>query len=124
MYRSHSIHRTQPAGAPLEALVERPSTSGQAHADAAAGVWPVVPARELSTILTEVDARSIAGNAGTVTLYLSVGPVAQHYVVDVQSAAGESIASITVETRAEALDAYLHPFARPDVPDIFSRVVA
>jgi hypothetical protein len=22
--------------------------------------------------------------------------------------------------RAEALDAYLHPFARPDVPDIFS----
>lgn len=124
MHSSHPIHRPQPAADPLEALVESASGSGQAHADAAAGVWPVVPARELPAILTEVDARSIAGNAGTVTLYLSVGPVAQHYVVHVQSAAGESIASITVETRAEALDAYLHPFARPDVPDVFSRAVA
>jgi hypothetical protein len=26
--------------------------------------------------------------------------------------------------RAEALDAYLHPFARPDVPDIFSEAAS
>jgi hypothetical protein len=70
--------------------------------------------------LTEVDARSICGNGGQVALYLSVGPVAQHYVVRVEAEDGETVASITTDTRAEALDAYRHPFARPDVPDIFA----
>jgi hypothetical protein len=42
----------------------------------------------------------------------------------VASADGERIASIVAETPDEALDAYRHPFARPDVPDIFSRAAA
>jgi hypothetical protein len=70
--------------------------------------------------LTEVDSRTIAGNGGTVTLYLA-DSVFPRYRVDVDGAEGERIASIGAGTRAEALDAYRHPFARPDVPDIFSR---
>jgi hypothetical protein len=71
--------------------------------------------------LTEVDSRRIAGNAGTVTLYLAADSAAPGYLVDVEGAEGEPIASIGAWTRAEALEAYRHPFARPDVPDIFSR---
>jgi hypothetical protein len=69
---------------------------------------------------TEVDSRTLLGNAGTVTLYLSTGPAPQRYLVDVERAEGGHVATITAATRAEALDAYLHPFARSDVPDIFS----
>jgi hypothetical protein len=72
-------------------------------------------------ILTEVDSRRIAGNAGTVTLYLAGDSVAPRYRVDVAGAEGEHVASISAGTRAEAVEAYRHPFARPDVPDIFSR---
>jgi hypothetical protein len=75
---------------------------------------------EPGAMLTEVDARHIPGSAGTVTLYLSADPAAPQYVVDVERAEGESVARIAADTRAEALAAYLHPFARPDVPDIFS----
>jgi hypothetical protein len=119
MHRSHPIHLTHTAVAPAEALDELGSLSRRAHTDA--GIWPAVPAFELPERLTEVDARSLAGHAGTVTLYLSVGAAAHQYVVHVESAAGETLARITTETRVEALDAYRHPFARPDVPDIFSR---
>jgi hypothetical protein len=42
----------------------------------------------------------------------------------VSSAEGERLASIAAETAAEALEAYRHPFARPDVPDIFGRAAA
>jgi len=34
------------------------------------------------------------------------------------------VATITAAMRAEALDAYLYPFARPDVPDIFSEAAS
>jgi hypothetical protein len=92
----------------------------EAHVDAAAGVWPAVPAAELPARMTEVDARRIDGHGGTVALYLSVGSAAQQYVVVVENAVGETLAEITSDTRAEALEAYRHPFARLDVPDIFS----
>jgi hypothetical protein len=72
-------------------------------------------------VLTEVDSRRIAGNVGTVTLYLAAESVAPRYRVDVEGAEGERIASINAATRAEAVEAYRHPFARPDVPDIFGR---
>jgi hypothetical protein len=75
-------------------------------------------------MLTEVDTRKITGNGGTVTLYLSASTEARRYLVDVASAKGETIATIVAETPAEALDAYRHPFARPDVPDIFSKAAA
>ena len=71
-------------------------------------------------VLTEVDARRIAGGVGTVTLYLADDPDAQYYVVNVERGEGEWVATITASTRADALDAYLHPFARHDVPNIFS----
>jgi hypothetical protein len=70
-------------------------------------------------MLTEVDTRSIAANGGTVTLYLSAYPAVPRYRVDVASVEGEKVASIAAETPTEALEAYRHPFARPDVPDIF-----
>jgi hypothetical protein len=70
--------------------------------------------------MTEVDARSIVGHGGTVALYLSVGAATQEYVVVVENAAGETLAEIPTDTRSEALDAYRHPFARPDVPDLFN----
>jgi hypothetical protein len=116
MHRSHPpIHRTEIGAASLEELDER-----RAHTGAAAEIWPAVPAFELPARLTEVDARTLECSAGTVTLYLSVGPAAQQYVVQVESAAGETVARITSKTRVEALDAFRHPFARPDVPDVFA----
>jgi hypothetical protein len=51
-------------------------------------------------------------------------PVAQHYLVDVEGVEGGRVATITAAMRAEALDAHLHPFARPDVPDIFSEAAS
>jgi hypothetical protein len=77
-----------------------------------------------SPLLIEVDARPIAGNGGTVTLYLSASPGAPPFLVAVVSPEGEMIAGISAETPAEALDAFRHSFARPDVPDIFSRCAA
>lgn len=77
-----------------------------------------------SPLLTEVDARPIAGDGGTVTLYLSASPGAARFLVAVVSPDGEMIAGVAAETPAEALDAYRHPFARPDVPDIFGRCAA
>jgi hypothetical protein len=93
----------------------------EAHVDADAGVWPAVPSSELPARMTEVDARSIGG--GTVALYLSVDAASQQYVVAVENAVGETLAEITTDSRTEALDAYLHPFARANVPDIFSEAV-
>ena len=59
------------------------------------------------------------GTAPRSALYLSVGGATQHYVVVVENAVGETLAEIATDSRAEALDAYVHPFARADVPDIF-----
>jgi hypothetical protein len=112
------LYRSQTLISPAEGLDE--AAPVVAHADANAGYWPAVPAPEVPARLTEVDARSIAGHGAKVALYLSVGSAAQHYVVHVESADGGTLASITADTRAEALDAYRHPFARHDVPDIFS----
>jgi hypothetical protein len=42
----------------------------------------------------------------------------------VASAQGEKVASIAAATPAEALEACRHPFARADVPDIFSAAVS
>jgi hypothetical protein len=117
MHRSYPIHLPRPAEAP-----EFEGASGPVHADgdAAAEAAPTDVAHE-HVLLTEVDTRSIPGNAGTVTLYFSASPAARRYLVDVVSAEGENIASIAAETPAEALEAYKHPFARLDVPDVFSR---
>jgi hypothetical protein len=71
--------------------------------------------------LTEVDTRSLRGNAGTVTLYLSADPLTPRFIVDIENAQHDSITSIGLDTGAEALEAYLHPFARADVPDVFGR---
>jgi hypothetical protein len=46
-------------------------------------------------------------------------PVAQHYLVDVEGVEGGRVDTITAAMPAEALDAYLHPFARQTC-DIFS----
>jgi hypothetical protein len=117
MHRSYPIHLPRPAEAP-----EPGRASGPVHADGDAAVEaaPIDFARE-HVLLTEVDTRSIPGNAGTVTLYFSASPAARRYLVDVLSAEGENIASIAATTPAEALEAYKHPFARLDVPDVFNR---
>jgi hypothetical protein len=73
---------------------------------------------------TEVDRRMLLGNAGTVTLYVTAGSDAPRFVVAVASSDGVTVASIRTDTRAEALDAYRHPFARPDTPDVFARAAA
>jgi hypothetical protein len=104
---------------PLFDALEEPAPV-VAHADTNAGLWPAVPAPDLPARLTEVDARSIPGHGAKVALYLSVGSAAQHYVVRIETADGGTLATITADTRADALDAYRHPFARSNVPDIFS----
>jgi len=103
-------------------VVESPGERAavEAHVDAFAGVWPAVRVPEVPTRLIEVDARSLGGNAGRVALYVLVGPVAQRCAPRIESARGETLAEITTDTRAEALDAYRHPFARLEVPNIFS----
>jgi hypothetical protein len=117
MHRSYPIQLPRPAAdAPAFERASESVHAGNFGVDAA----PRDFARE-HVRLTEVDTRSIPGNAGTVTLYLSPSPAALGYLVDVVSAEGENIASIAAETPAEALEAYKHPFARLDVPDVFSR---
>jgi hypothetical protein len=118
------MHRSYPIYLPLpdeSAALERTSRFGRADEDTAGRA----SRSEGSPMLTEVDTRIITGNGGTVTLYLAAasGP-APCYLVDVSSAEGERLASIAAETAAEALEAYRHPFARPDVPDIFGRAAA
>lgn len=125
MYRLHPIPRIQPPTAtPRTTLGERESGFGQAHGGAAAAAVPAVFAEDCRALLTEVDSRRIAGNAGTVTLYLAAESVALRYLVDVDGAEGERIASIASGTPAQALEAYRHPFARAEVPDIFRRTAA
>jgi hypothetical protein len=114
MSRSHSL-MILPA---VEAADDRGAV--EAHVDAAAGVWPAVPSSDLPARMTEVDARRIPGHSANVALYLSLGGATQQYVVVVENAVGETLAEITTDSRAEALDAYVHPFARADVPNIFS----
>jgi hypothetical protein len=53
-----------------------------------------------------------------------IPPLAQHYLVDVERVEGGRVAMINAAMRAEALDAYLHPFARPDVPDVVSEAAS
>jgi hypothetical protein len=118
MPRPHPNHRARPAVAPPEVLGHT-LTAGEADPALCAGVWPAVPGPDCPTALTEVDARTLTGNAGRVRLYLSTGSAAGHCVVHVESEDGRILAVITTESRAEALDAYRHPFARPDVPDVF-----
>jgi hypothetical protein len=118
MHRSYPIYLPLPDESPA---LERTLGSGLADEDTADRAWR----SEGSPMLTEVDTRIITGNGGTVTLYLAAASVpAPRYLVDVASAKGETIASIAAETAAEALEAYRHPFARPDVPDIFGRAAA
>jgi hypothetical protein len=118
MYRLDHHTRAQPSIAAQTTLGEPGSGVGPTRGDAAAAV-PIVSAAEGLALLTEVDSRRIAGNAGTVTLYLTADCAAARYLVDVESAAGEPVARIATATPAEALEAYRHPFASPDVPDIF-----
>jgi hypothetical protein len=121
MDRLHPIPRPQPpTSAPPTTLGEPGSSLWPARGDAAAGAVPAVSAEDRQALLTEVDSRCIAGNAGTVTLYMAAQPHAPRYLVDVDGAGGEHIARIATETPAEALDAFRHPFARSEVPYIFS----
>jgi hypothetical protein len=112
------MYRSQPLISPVEALDE--AAPVVAHVDTNAGLWPAAPAPDLPARLTEVDARSIPGHGAKVALYLSISSAVQHYVVQIETADGGILATITADTRAAALDAYRHPFARPDVPDIFT----
>jgi hypothetical protein len=118
MHRPHLNHRARPADAPPE-VVGHALSAGEADPNMCAGVWPAVPAHDGPRALTEIDTRALSGSAGKVALYLCAGPAA-HYIVHVESEDGRILAVITTDTRAEALEAYRHPFARPDVPDIFS----
>lgn len=121
MRRSYPVQLPRPAADAVE--LERASGPVHADGDAADEAAPADLAGE-HVLLTEVDTRSISGGAATVTLYFSARSPALSYLVDVVSAEGESIASIAAETPAEALEAYKHPFARVDVPDVFSRATS
>ena len=120
MHRSRLSHPPRTAASPRGALPASEPDSGQARPDAAAAVWPCVPDVGRPATLIEVDVRSVGANFERVALYLAVGPATEHYLVRIETAEGEPIVTIAVDTRADALDAYRHPFARPGVPDIFS----
>lgn len=73
-------------------------------------------------MLQEIDTRPIEGNGGVVVLSEHLGgPERPFFVVDVFDVRGELVATIGSEDRGEALETYKHPFARPDVPDVFRR---
>ena len=69
-------------------------------------------------MVKEIDTRPILGNGGSIMLVSND----EGYCVNVVNWEGEQIAAITAANTAEALDAYRHPFARPEVPDIFKRI--
>lgn len=68
-------------------------------------------------MLTEIDTRTIPGNGGQVAWHFNA-PDGPHYVL-VTRPSGEGEVTLELATGQEALDAFLHPFARPDVPDVF-----
>jgi hypothetical protein len=117
--RHHLNHSVRTDSTPPEVLGHA-LAAGEADPAMRAGVWPAAPGPDSPAALTEIDARRITGNAGQVALYLCAGPAAAQYAVHVQAEDGRILAVITTDSRAEALEAYRHPFARPDVPDIFS----
>lgn len=67
-------------------------------------------------LVSEIDQRTIPGNGGTVTLW----KVQDSYSILVEGPDGREVASIVAHNPAEALDAYRHTFARPEVPNIFA----
>lgn len=74
----------------------------------------------MTTALTEIDERIILGNGGTVTLYLCDNGTFQ---VDVLTPSGEQVNRFRALSSAEAVNAFLHPFADPSTPNVFARSV-
>jgi hypothetical protein len=66
----------------------------------------------------EIDTRKIAGNGGEVTWHLAANG---RHTVRVFDNLGRRMAELSFERGAEARDAFEHPFARSDVPDVFAR---
>jgi hypothetical protein len=72
-------------------------------------------------MLRVIDTRPILGNGGEIALVDS-GIRPDDYVIEVSDCDGSVIATIEATNKAEALDAYRHPFARSHVPNIFKRI--
>jgi len=78
--------------------------------------------------LREVDTRRIEGNGGSVVLYMPAKTSRENiaktssYEVHVLDCHGEHRHTLYADTRADALEAYWHPFACQDTPDLFARV--
>ena len=68
--------------------------------------------------MIEIDTRTLGGR-GRVSL-LARSPRSGPYTVEVADGTGRTVATISKLNKSEARVAYLHPFARRDVPDIFS----
>jgi hypothetical protein len=74
--------------------------------------------------LREIDTRPILGNGGNVALYMPAKTSSENIVFSVliTDCQGELVHTILTDTREDALEAYWHPFARQDTPDMFVRV--
>jgi hypothetical protein len=79
--------------------------------------------------LREVDTRTILGNGGNVALYMPAAKTSAKtssenivYSIVITDCQGEPVHTILAESRADALEAFRHPFARQDTPDVFARV--
>lgn len=75
-------------------------------------------------MLREIDTRTIPGNGGRVVWELwdgENGLADPCHLVHVWGAGDQHIITLDSLTPQEALDAFLHTFARPDVPDVFAR---
>lgn len=74
------------------------------------------------TAAVEIDTRRIPGNGGTVKLLTEL-PLFERYTVEVEDCAGVTVALLQELDRTEAREAFLHTFARQDVPDVFTRAL-
>ena len=72
-------------------------------------------------MIVEVGSRDMPG-VGTVELVMD-DTKPDFYLVFVKDEFGLSVTSISAATRAAALDAYWHPFARSATPNLFNRII-
>lgn len=70
-------------------------------------------------MIREIDSRTSPATGVTVELVMDTDRP-DWFMVFVKNADGVNVTTIGASSRAEALDAFLHPFARQSTPDVFT----
>lgn len=69
-------------------------------------------------MLREIDSRTVPGSGVTVELVMDDDRPG-FYLVFVKDAQGRNVSTLGALTAEQAIEAFRHPFAHADVPDVF-----